>query len=94
MRNKKLGAQLPGAGQVPRGQAAGVQSWGSFVLGGEAADLSRDAVREGSREAPADGGVPGADMVRGWWHKDVVRFGEEPHLLAQTKPNPHDLGCF
>lgn len=25
-------------------------------------------------------GFPGTELVRGWWHKDVVGFGEEPHL--------------
>lgn len=94
MRDKKLGAELAGAGGAPRGQAGGVQSGDSFISGGEGADLARDAVRDGAREAPTDGGIPGAEMVQGWWHKGVVRFGEEPYLLAQTKPNLHDLGCF
>ena len=85
---------MPSAGQAHGGQAVGVQSGVSFVLGGEGAELARDAVRVGGGEAPAGGGVPGAELVRGWWHKDVVGFGEEPHLLAQTKPKPHDLGCF
>lgn len=49
---------------------------------------------DGGREVPADRGVPGAELVQGWWHKDMAGFGEEPHLLAQTKLNSHDLGCF
>lgn len=42
--------------------------------------MARDAVRDGDGEVSADGGVPGTELVRGWWHKDVVGFGEEPYL--------------
>lgn len=94
MRNKKPGPQLPHAGRAAGGQAAGGQSGGSFILGVEGADLAKDAVRDGGREASTDGGVPAAKLVWGWWHKDVVEFGEKPLLLAQTKPNPPDLGWF
>jgi len=80
--------------RTPGGQAAGVRSGGSFISGGEGADLARDAVWHGGGEAPTDGGVPGAELVWGWCHKDVVGLGEEPLLLAQTKPDPHGLGCF
>ena len=91
MRNKKLGTQLPGTGRAPRGQAAGVHNGGSSFSRGEEADLARDAVRDGGEAVPARGGVPGAELVQSWCHKDVVAFGEEPYPLAQTKPNPHDL---
>lgn len=94
MRNKKPGPQPPRAGQAARGQAAGGRSGGSFVLGVEGADLARDAARDGGGEAPTDGGVLAAELVWGWWHKDVVGFGEKSLLLAQTKLNPPDLGWF
>lgn len=52
MRDKKLGAELAGAGGAPRGQAGGVQSGDSFISGGEGADLARDAVRDGTERHP------------------------------------------
>lgn len=70
-------------------------TWGQLHFGrGGSRPGHRCCQGWGGGEIPADSGIPGAETGPGRWHKVVVRFGEESHLLAQTKPNPHDLEWF
>lgn len=62
MRNKKLGAQVPGAGQVHGGQD---EKWGQLHFGRGGADLARDAVRDGVERCLLTA-VLGAELVQGW----------------------------
>lgn len=50
---------------------------GSFILRGQGADLTRDAIKVMIREEFADGGIPGTELVQDWCHKDAAGFGEE-----------------
>lgn len=48
---------------------------------------SGKAGRNGDGEVPTSGGFLGI-VLQGWWDKEAVGFGEQPHTLTQTELRP------
>lgn len=48
---------------------------------------SGKAGRNGDGEVPTSRGFLGI-VLQGWWDKEAVGFGEQPHTLTQTELRP------